>query len=148
MRDSKKAKTKMRIVLLNGPWEFSDQRVREAYVLAEAAVRAKHPYCYIFNPCEYFLKLKKGTLKDFIQKRKKMKDMLRAGAFTEIVLMDDWWQWHSAITNIYALSEGYREEIPWRQKPNVWQLTYEDIEDGQWYLQKMEEYRHQDMKSK
>ena len=126
-------------IFLNGTWDFEEPKTKEAYKVAEAAMRVQFPKAYIFNPC-VFLAQYKGE--DYIIKKAKMLDAVFSGRFSHIVLLNDWWLWQSARRIIDSLAEGYTWG-DWSDKPVIIPMNYEHEQQGKEYLSKLQQAEHQ-----
>ena len=127
-------------IFLNGTWDFEEAKTKEAYRVAEAAMRTMFPKAYIFNPCEFLSQQKNSD--DYIIKKAKLLDALFAGKFSHVLLLTDWWLWPSARRVIDNLAEGYAFNSI-MDKPVIIPMTYEMEQQGKEYLSKLQKAEHQ-----
>ena len=149
----------MTVILIIGKWDFRwrflneqpNVEVDEEYRVAEAAMRVQYPKALIINPCRYFYSLPvadpddlKGQASIFQLYKKKVDKIHRLvmmGAFTRLVLLDDWFYFPEANMALTMLAEGYKQKF-YEHKPTVSLLSDDQKEIGRERLAKMAEAEH------
>lgn len=148
----------MTTIFINGKWDFRwrflnekcDLKVEEEYSVAEAAMRAQYPKAIIINPCRYFsqmpterysLKAQAEVLALYKRKVNKIHRLVMTGAFSHVLLLDDWYYYPEANMSLTMLAEGYKRNF-YTNKPVVSLLTEEQKQIGRERLARIAEAEH------
>lgn len=133
----------MKRIILVGPTIFTKKETMEAYEIAEAAIRAMWPKAFIFNPCKYFDIDRMKNAEAYMDKRKKLRQLLNDGGFTHMVLLNDWMYWTTPYGWIDSMARSAKKA---GKKPVFINLTYEMENQGREYLMKVKEAEHSNTK--
>ena len=127
----------MTTILLIGSWDFSNKEVQESYQIAEAAMRSMYPKAFVFNLCQYM----RNNTRIVPYRRIKVNTAVFYGAFSHVLLLNDWWLSDFARRLIDNLGEGFLYSKG--KKPIVQTITEEMEQQGKEYLSKLQKVEHQ-----
>ena len=148
----------MTTIFINGKWDFRlrfldehcNMEVVEEYRVAEAAMRVQYPKAIMINPCRYFsqmpterysLKAQAEVLALYKRKVNKIHRLVMTGAFSHVLLLDDWYYYPEANMSLTMLAEGYKRNF-YTNKPVVSLLTEEQKQIGRERLARLAEAEH------